>query len=220
MTFHIRSMTKEDISQVANIDREAFPTMWPPINFKHELTNKLAHYAVCCDKKRETKIAEEGPSRVVSNHSFLSFRWLFNTSKKEGIQSPPKSPPKTLEYVTGFTGIWLMVDEAHIINIAVKEEYRGKGLGELLLISGIDMASNLNAAVMTLEVRASNTVAQSLYLKYGFQEAGVRKGYYTDNKENALIMTTDLISTDSFKEKFKKLKEAHWRKIKNVDYQI
>ena len=113
-----------------------------------------------------------------------------------------------------------MVDEAHVINIAVRESYRGKGVGELLLISSIDMATKLKASVVTLEVRASNNVAQKLYSKYGFAKAGIRKGYYTDNKEDAFIMTTDIITSDTFKKQFQKLRAAHFQKMGNFEYRI
>ena len=216
MSTRIRFMTKTDIPQVTDIDREAFPTMWPPVNFLHELNNRLAHYVVACDGQRAAAEVQRQPAiRLVPVRSFLGIKWPFN-SKSENAEKAPE----TIEYITGFCGMWLMVDEVHIINLAVREAQRGQGLGETLLISGIDMATALKAALVTLEVRASNTVAQNLYTKYGFQQMGIRKAYYTDNKEDAYIMTTDIISSDEFKERFKKLKEAHFRKIGKLAYEI
>jgi ribosomal-protein-alanine N-acetyltransferase len=113
-----------------------------------------------------------------------------------------------------------MVDEAHIINIAVRETHRGKGIGELLLISSIEMANRLKARVVTLEVRITNTVAQNLYTKYGFKQAGIRKGYYTDNKEDALIMTTDVITSPAYVRQFLMLKSDHFQKFGQINYQI
>jgi len=213
----IRLMTKKDIPQVTVIDREAFPTMWPPVNFNHELSNRLAHYAVACDGSQLVTNPIPKPGiRLVPVRSFLGLRWPFRTSPD------PDRPaePEIVEYITGFVGLWIMVDEAHIINIAVRELHRSKGIGELLLIASIDLASRLKASVVTLEVRASNTVAQNLYLKYGFQKMGVRRGYYTDNREDAFIMTTDIITSDSFKSRFRELKEAHFQKMADILYNL
>lgn len=216
MSSQVRLMSKKDIPQVTTIDREAFPTMWPPVNFSHEMNNRLAHYAVTCDGAREALQVESKPViKLVPVRSFLGIKWPFS-----GKESGNQTPPEPVEFITGFVGLWIMVDEAHIINIAVREGFRGKGIGELLLVSGIDLAYQLKSSVVTLEVRASNTVAQNLYLKYGFNKVGVRKGYYTDNKEDAFIMTTSIITTDSFKQQFQNLKETHLQKLSDYRYQI
>jgi len=207
-------MVKKDIPQVTEIDREAFPTMWPPVNFQSELNNRLAHYAVVADGD---KIVENPQPviKLVPVRSFLGFKWPFNAKTANTMMAP-----ETIEYILGFVGLWIMVDEAHIINIAVKSKHRSQGIGEALLISAIETATRLKANMVTLEVRASNSVAQNLYTKYGFKKVGVRKGYYTDNKEDAFIMTTDNITTDSFKEKFQKLKESRLRKPVEVVYEM
>lgn len=106
-----------------------------------------------------------------------------------------------------------MVDEAHLTTIAIKQTYRRLGLGELLLGYSIDRAIEFNARVVTLEVRVSNTVAQKLYEKYGFINAGVRKGYYTDNGEDGIIMTTDRITTATFQYRFQSLKKELSKKL-------
>ncbi|MFT8323058.1 MAG: ribosomal protein S18-alanine N-acetyltransferase [Bacillus sp. (in: firmicutes)] len=92
------------------------------------------------------------------------------------------------KHLVGYCGVWIVVDEAHITNIAVLQEFRGKKLGEKLLKSIIQQAKNKGAVTMTLEVRVSNKVAQNLYRKLGFQDGAIRKSYYTDNKEDALVM--------------------------------
>jgi len=92
----------------------------------------------------------------------------------------------------GYGGMWLIVDEAHITNIAIREPYRGQGLGERLLREIMRTAAWLGALRITLEVRVSNDRAQSLYRKLGFYEAGIRPRYYSDNQEDALIMWAEL----------------------------
>jgi ribosomal-protein-alanine N-acetyltransferase len=213
----IRLMIKKDIPQVTVIDREAFPTMWPPVNFHHELSNRLAHYAVACDGNQLVTIPVPKPAiRLVPVRSFLGLRWPFRSN----TDSVKDAAPEIVEFITGFVGLWIMVDEAHIINIAVREGHRSKGIGELLLIASIDLASQLKASIVTLEVRSSNTVAQNLYVKYGFSKMGVRRGYYTDNREDAFIMTTDIITSDSFQRQFRDLKAAHFQKMADLVYKI
>jgi ribosomal-protein-alanine N-acetyltransferase len=90
--------------------------------------------------------------------------------------------------VVGYCGVWIVIDEAHITNIAILPEYRGRKLGEALMEKLFEVAKAMGAKTMTLEVRVTNYVAQSLYRKFGFQKGGLRKNYYTDNQEDALVM--------------------------------
>lgn len=95
--------------------------------------------------------------------------------------------------IIGYCGLWVIIDEAHITNIAIDPQYRGQKLGEALLRQVMLIALQKGAKTMSLEVRVSNYVAQNLYRKLGFQNGGIRKGYYTDNHEDALIMWVRLI---------------------------
>lgn len=202
-------MRNEDIAQVTEIDREAFSTQWPPPNFKYELRNRLAHYIVVCD---DEKIVEPPAVKPPSGQSLTGLasrlKRLFSRQRLSGDESPPP----TGHYVVGFVGIWVMADEAHITSIAVREAYRRQGLGELLLIPVIDLARELKTCIVTLEVRASNTDAQQLYDKYGFTQVGVRRGYYTDNHEDGLIMSTEDINLAAFQTRLEQLKQAYSRK--------
>jgi [ribosomal protein S18]-alanine N-acetyltransferase len=90
--------------------------------------------------------------------------------------------------VIAYGGMWIVVDEAHITNIAVHPDYRGIGLGNAIVEDMINLARSLNITSMTLEVRISNTPAIKLYSKYGFKETARRKGYYADTREDAIIM--------------------------------
>ncbi len=92
-------------------------------------------------------------------------------------------------------------------------DFRQHGLGEFLLVSLIDTAYSIGARWVTLEVRVSNFVAQNLYRKYGFRQAGVRRRYYSDNQEDALIMWTDEINSPAYKQKFQELKSALMTKL-------
>lgn len=90
--------------------------------------------------------------------------------------------------IVGYGGIWLIIDEGHITNIAVKKEFRDMKVGSHLLKALIELSKERNITSMTLEVRESNIAAQRLYEKYGFKEVGLRKAYYSDNNEDAMIM--------------------------------
>ncbi|MBA5850818.1 ribosomal protein S18-alanine N-acetyltransferase [Clostridium sp. cel8] len=90
--------------------------------------------------------------------------------------------------VIGYAGMWIIIDEAHITNIAVHPQYRGIGVGNMLMEKLIEICKREGIGDMTLEVRKSNIIAQSLYKKYGFLAEGMRKNYYIDNKEDAIIM--------------------------------
>ena len=94
--------------------------------------------------------------------------------------------------IVGYCGVWIIVDEAHITNIAILPEYRGQKLGEALMNEVMSFSKVLGAKTLTLEVRVSNEVAQGLYRKLGFQNGGIRKNYYVDNYEDALVMWVNL----------------------------
>jgi [ribosomal protein S18]-alanine N-acetyltransferase len=92
------------------------------------------------------------------------------------------------EEILGYAGAWLIFEEGHITNIAVKEERRGMGVGYALAKALIQYAANLGVQYLTLEVRKSNLIAQAMYRKLGFEKASVRKRYYPDNDEDAYLM--------------------------------
>ncbi len=94
--------------------------------------------------------------------------------------------------IVGYVGVWFVVDEGHITNVAVHSDYRGKKIGDKLVKEMVELCKENNIIAMTLEVRASNIVAQNLYRKYGFKMGGIRKEYYSDNKEDAIIMWNQL----------------------------
>ena len=90
--------------------------------------------------------------------------------------------------IVAYGGIWVILEDSHITTIAVHPDYRGRKLGEEMLLRLLDEAIAQSASWITLEVRESNAVAQRLYRKYGFTTVSTRRGYYSDNGENALVM--------------------------------
>ena len=93
--------------------------------------------------------------------------------------------------VVGYCGMWVIIDEAHITNVAVHPEFRGRGIGEKLVRDMIERAKSRGALRMTLEVRVSNFAAQNLYKRLGFVARGLRRGYYSDTGEDATVMWLD-----------------------------
>ena len=113
-------------------------------------------------------------------HNQYSHYWVLRPAGEGERELPP---------ILAYGGYWLMGDEAHVVTIATHPEYRRRGLGEHLLRCLIDEAEAGGAASITLEVRATNESAQQMYIKWGFVEVGLRKGYYHDNGEDAILMT-------------------------------
>ena len=182
--YQLRSMTEADIAQVAEIERQSFPTTWPQTAYRRELVNHLARYLVVVDRAHAPAGAIQPPPR----------RSFFDRFRRK----PPAD--QTTDYIVGYVGVWLMVDQAHIVAIAVREDYRRRGLGEMLLVEAIDLALANGQESVTLEVRRGNWQAQALYEKYRFLKVGVRRRYYTDNHEDAIIMTTPPIGSENYLE--------------------
>ena len=206
-SYIIRRMNYEDIPQVAQIDREAFPGEWvfrSQAAYRQDLDNPSIRYIVACRDKDAT---ESGP-RGVPRPSW--FKRLFSYERRLN----------TREYIVGFSGFWMMVGEAHIIAIGVRHGYRQLGIGESLLIATIELAQILNANIVTLEVRASNKAAQELYKKYGFQVTGRRLKYYSSDGEDAIIMSIDNIRSPSFEASFQRSKEDHAQRHREILAQV
>ena len=110
--------------------------------------------------------------------------------------------------IAAYGGMWLMVDEGHIITFAVHPSWRRQHIGGRLLLSFLDLATDRGAHEATLEVRLSNIAARRLYEKYGFRPVGLRPRYYSDNGEDALIMTTEPIVEQPFRERIERLRTA------------
>jgi ribosomal-protein-alanine N-acetyltransferase len=188
-------MELEDIPQVLEIDRASYSVPWPASAYRREiLHNRNARYVVL----REIPDGHvAAPRAEPPQRSFLPpfLRWP--------LRSDPRA--EAAGRIQGYAGMWLMVDEAHITTIAMRPDWRGRGLGELLLASMIEASLEAGAERVTLEVRVSNQTAQNLYRKYGFRQQGIRPRYYADDNEDAYIMTTDSIREDAYQRRFESL---------------
>jgi [ribosomal protein S18]-alanine N-acetyltransferase len=210
MYYFIEPMAEEDIAQVQQIEAQSFTTPWSAGTYRRELRNtQNCRYIIA--RASITPPPPTGHAAPGRSNGFFSqlIAALF----------PSLAPAPAATPIVGYGGVWLTVDEAHITTIAVTPAHRGHGVGELLLNALIDNAYELHAQTITLEVRVSNTVAQKLYIKYGFQPAGTRPRYYTDNGEDALIMWTDPIDTPAYKARLSELRRQLYARLQQQTLQ-
>ena len=163
---------------------------------------------------RPMQVADIPQVMVIESEAF-SLPWPARVYHAELTRNTP-SYCYVLEMVEGellgYGCFWLIVDEAHISTLAVAQEWRGRGLGELLLLALIYEAIANSAMLVTLEVRLSNRAAQDLYARYGLQVVGRRKRYYADNQENALVMTAEPLDT-AYQARLAQLQAALWVRL-------
>jgi ribosomal-protein-alanine N-acetyltransferase len=175
----LRPMRLADVPRVVQIDRLSFSTPWPPRSYQYEITenDKSCMFVLClADAPRDKR-----------PDGLLRGLW----------QQLAGLPPD--EQIVGYGGFWFVVDEAHVSTIAVHPDWRGRKLGELLLWAMMREAIHMQARQVTLEVRASNSPAQNLYRKYGFEVVGLRKAYYRDDREDAYLMTVHPLGAAYYK---------------------
>jgi len=218
--YQVRPMDLGDISQVMEIEEESFLNMWPAMAFKRDIQhNRLARYLVVVEQREGAEEAAAPPAEGEPGEMPVPpvgvGRWLGELNRLFGSEEEVEA---SREPIVGFVGVWLTLDEAHIVTIAVRESHRGRGIGELLLIAAIALATLNDQDVVTLEVRASNQAAQALYEKYGFKKVGVRHRYYSDNHEDAVIMTTDSIHAAPYRELCQRLRREHRQRC--GDYEL
>ena len=201
----LRRLRSEDINQVIEIEREAFSPLWVSTPFKRELSNRYACYLVACCRREGDEPAPHGPVEREAD----SPRWRRLGSKIQEFLGKGPRADSDQQVIAGYVSVWYQGEEAHITEIAVREGMRGNGIGELLLIGSLRAAVEYGSKVMTLEVRVSNFIAQRLYEKYDFKSVGNRKAYYSDNREDAVIMTTSPIDTEDYQQLFLELQETY-----------
>lgn len=208
-------MRLDDIDEVSRVETQCFSTPWPPQAYRREIRdNRLSRYIVLTWTDGATE-AEVDSRRVDGSGDVLVGvrRAVSHVLRPLGLASVASQSDARRESVVGFAGMWLMLDEAHITTICVADRFRGQGLGELLLSHIMDHAIRVGARRVTLEVRVSNHVAQALYKKYGFTGEGVRRRYYSDNNEDALIMWSEPLESPSYRARLAELKEAAIRRV-------
>jgi ribosomal-protein-alanine N-acetyltransferase len=217
MGYAVRLMRVEDIPEVSEIDKEAFPTQWPPPSFRKDLNSRLTRYVVALEESNPYPSIEVSKYKAEGSLQRLVFK-ISHLLNKEHLSSD-QGIAQNKHNILGYASIWLMVDEAHLTSIAVRGTHRRRGVGELLLISIVNLATQLNAQMVTLEVRASNLEAQALYEKYGFTRVGMRRSYYSDDGEDAVIMTTERITSAPYQARFQELKRNYiqrWGAIQGI----
>lgn len=168
----VEPMRLADVPTVAAIERWVFASPWSPNAFAYDLTRRRdACYLVA----RYLPWVQPGPVGAADRNCDPS--------------------------IMGYAGGWFIIDEAHIATIAVRPEWRGRGVGELLFSGLLRWAMTQGASYALLEVRVSNIAAQHLYAKYGLEVVGRRRRYYTDNHEDALLMTVAELNSPAYAER-------------------
>jgi ribosomal-protein-alanine N-acetyltransferase len=197
--FVVEPMRVEHIPPVSAIEKLSFPQPWPQNAYRREITeNRMAHYIVARRVGGQPTEEVEPSAQAPSQSQSGDFIGRLSRLLKPADTPRSAQQEEELRSIVGYAGIWVMTDEAHITTIASHPNVRGQGIGEFLLVALIHRGMEIGARWMTLEVRASNAVAQNLYRKYTFKEMGVRRRYYSDNGEDALVMWTDALDADSF----------------------
>jgi len=130
----------------------------------------------------------------IERQSF-STPWSYNAFKLEVTENDFAFYTVALDYgkVIAYAGMWIVLDEAHITNVAVHPGHRGNGIGRAMMMEQVGRAVIMGVTKIFLEVRVSNNIARNLYYSLGFKDIGWRRKYYSDNNEDAIIMLLDLM---------------------------
>lgn len=190
----LRHMRLDDVPQVAEIDQISFSLPWSARTYEFEIANRDTSQMVVLE------IPDQNPARPGGLRGVVQ-RLL-------GLGMPG--------VIVGYGGCWLIAGEAHISTIAVRPDARGRGLGELLLVGMLQRGIHLGGEYSVLEVRASNLTAQALYEKYEYRVVGLRKGYYRDNGEDALIMEVRPLD-EAYRQRLNQRLEALKQRVQYVD---
>jgi ribosomal-protein-alanine N-acetyltransferase len=167
--FALELMREADIGTVQEIEREIFSTPWPRNAYYRELASRSSAHYVV--------LRQEGAVEMPSH--FLA------------ADLDPS--------IIGYGGMWRMYDEAHVTTIGVRRDVQHRGYGRILFAGLVQAAYDMGAKWVTLEVRTSNENAMRMYEAFGFKVIGRRKGYYTDNGEDAIVMWSDSIHSPRFR---------------------
>lgn len=212
----VRPLNAGDVLQAQEVEKEAFPGHFPLTSFRSELQNSNARYMVAVLLGHDDYSKNGSLPTSASHEASKTLGMLTNAARAAYAQLKLRVSLGTQDQIAGFIGAWYVADEVHIITLGVRRLYRNHGIGELLLISAIEHAYANTASTISLEVRPTNHAARNLYSKYGFNFRGVRKNYYSDNREDALILNADSIHERPFKETFNSAKREHKRRWRHT----
>lgn len=162
-------MREADVNTVQEIEREIFATPWPRNAYYRELASRNSAHYMV--------LRTEGVVDVPSQ-----------------FRAPDMDPT-----IVGYGGMWRMYDEAHVTTIGVRRDLQHRGFGRILFAGLVQAAYDMGAKWVTLEVRTTNENAMAMYEAFGFKVIGRRKGYYTDNGEDAIVMWSDSIHSPRFR---------------------
>jgi [ribosomal protein S18]-alanine N-acetyltransferase len=162
-------MREADIATIQEIEREIFSTPWPRNAYYRELASRSSAHYIVL---RQEGIVERPPAYNVADLDMS---------------------------IIGYGGMWRMYDEAHVTTIGVRLDVQHRGYGRVLFAGLVQAAYDMGAKWVTLEVRTSNDNAMHMYETFGFKVIGRRKGYYTDNGEDAIVMWSDSIHSPRFR---------------------
>ena len=165
----IELMREADVATVQEIEREIFATPWPRNAYYRELASRASAHYIVL---RQEGLLESPP----------------------GFKAPDLDPT-----IVGYGGMWRMYDEAHVTTIGVRRDLHHRGYGRIVFAGLVQAAYDMGAKWVTLEVRTTNENAMKMYEGFSFKVIGRRKGYYTDNGEDAIVMWSDSIHSPRFR---------------------
>lgn len=177
LSFHIRRATIEDCQAIVKLEQECFHVPWSEKSIKDDLANnnKAYYYVAIANSDKIDNNGEIANNGEITNNDVIANSNVIANSD-----------------VIGYIGMWLVVDDAQITNVAVSEQYRRKGVANALLRYLCCVAKKMKAVIISLEVSDANTSAISLYLKEGFVKVGIRKKYYEKIGQDAIIMLKNI----------------------------
>jgi len=205
-SYYIEPMQLEDIPEVSRVERRCFTNPWPESAYRRELRNPSANHYIVLRERQEQTIEPQSATEPRGRLLLLPL-----------LRKPER---RVTDPIIGFAGMWILFDESHVTTIGVAPEYRGQGLGELLLSSLFDAAIQRNGQWITLEVRVTNRTAQALYVKYGFTRQGVRRHYYSDNGEDADIMWSSSLRDAEYRERIGQLRDSLFARFREAGIAI
>jgi ribosomal-protein-alanine N-acetyltransferase len=201
----IDQMQMPDIEEVSRIERRSFSNPWPMSAYRREL-RRPEHNSYYVLRAKPMQPADPHELRVPRGRFLETI-----------LPARRGDPPRDLPHLAGYVGMWQMYDETHVTTIAVDPVYRGRGYGELLLVTAFADALARGSAWVSLEVRVSNDTAQALYRKYGMTVYGRRAAYYTDNHEDALVMWSRSLKDAEYIDQIGELRDRLVLRVPEVD---